>query len=52
MRIRRVLFFCHDDFNDNQLLHCVERYAKVLTKGGPADIFDLDLVEGEEEVVY
>ena len=47
---KMCIFFRHDDFDDNQLLHCVERYAKVLTEGGPADIFDLDLVVGEEAV--
>ena len=47
----RSVFFRHNDFDDNQLLHCVERYAKVLTEGRLADMFDLDLVdEGEEEV--
>ena len=44
-------FFRHDDFDDNQLLHCVERYAKVITEGGAADFFGLDLGdEAQEEV--
>ena len=47
---KTCIFFRHNDFDDNQLLHCVERYAKVLTEGGPADIFDLDLVKGEDEL--
>ena len=47
---KTCIFFRHNDFDDNQLLHCVERYAKVLTEGGPTDIFDLDLDEREEEV--
>ena len=29
----------HDDFS-NQRLHCVKRYAKVITEGGVADLFD------------
>ena len=48
---KTCIFFRHDDFDDNQLLHCVERYAKVITEGGAADFFGLDLGdEAQEEV--
>ena len=33
------IFFWHDDF-PNQRLHCVERYANVITEGGVAGFFD------------
>ena len=33
------IYFLHDEF-PNQGLHCVEKYAKVITEGGVADFFD------------
>ena len=46
---KMCVHFRSEDFDDNQLLHCVERYAKVVTEGGTADFFALDMSAEEEE---
>ena len=43
-----MYFFRSEDFDDNQLLHYLERYAQVVTEGGRAGFFSLDM-DGEEE---
>ena len=43
-----MYFFRSNDFHDNNLLHCVECDAKVVTEEARADYFDLD--ESSEEI--
>ena len=47
---KMCIYFQHNDFDDNHLLYCVERYVRVEIEGAAIDYFGKEV--GSEIVAY